>query len=101
MEGDSDVVALAFLALEGGQVLTTRPCLVISGSLDNHRHTDADGAAKIPHVCLIRFLGKEGEMAVDQIQTVDKSRLVRTLGELGEQQARKVTSQLAEMFARD
>jgi mRNA interferase MazF len=47
----------------------------------------------------IGFADKEGEIALDQIRTIDKSRLVRHLGEIDEDCARKVAGCMIEMFA--
>jgi mRNA interferase MazF len=47
----------------------------------------------------IEFAGKKGEIALDQLRTVDKSRLVRRLGMIEESIARRVLSAIAEMFA--
>jgi mRNA interferase MazF len=49
----------------------------------------------------IRFAGSEGEIALDQIRTVDKSRLIRRLGEIDEALARKVTNGMVEMLTYD
>jgi mRNA interferase MazF len=47
----------------------------------------------------IVFAGKDGEIALDQIRTVDRTRLVRRVGEIDEALARKVADRLVEMFA--
>ena len=47
----------------------------------------------------VEFQGKAGEIAIDQIRAVDKSRLTRRLGKLDEQTAAKVSQALGEMFA--
>jgi len=47
----------------------------------------------------IGFAGKQGEIALDQIRTIDKSRLVRHLGEIDEACARNVAGCMIEMFA--
>jgi mRNA interferase MazF len=52
-----------------------------------------------PTRTLIRFAGKQGEIALDQIRTVDKTRLVRRLGEIDEISAREVANRLVDMFA--
>lgn len=46
-----------------------------------------------------QFQGKEGQVALDQIRAVDKSRLVRKLGRLPEETQTDVLAALAVMFA--
>ena len=45
------------------------------------------------------FKGKEGQVVLDQLRTVDKSRLVQKLGRIDKQTQDAVLSILAEMFA--
>jgi mRNA interferase MazF len=45
-----------------------------------------------------RFQGKRGQIALDQLRTVDKARLVR-LGRIGPSVQATVLAALAEMFA--
>jgi mRNA interferase MazF len=45
------------------------------------------------------FQGKQGQIVLDQIRTVDKTRLVQKLGRVDESTQVNVLSTLAEMFA--
>ena len=45
-----------------------------------------------------RFGGKEGQIALDQIRAVDKTRLIRSLGTIPNATARRVCAVLVEMF---
>ena len=45
------------------------------------------------------FDGKEGQIVLDQIRTVDKERLVKKLGTISEPAQKKVLLVLAEIFA--
>ena len=47
----------------------------------------------------VTFQGKTGEIALDQIRAVDKSRLVKRLGKLDTKTANAVLDTLGEMFA--
>ena len=47
----------------------------------------------------VKFQDKEGQVVLDQIRTVDKSRLVRRMGHLLEDRARKIADTLQQMFA--
>jgi len=45
-----------------------------------------------------RFKGKEGQVVLDQIRTVDRSRLVRKLGRLDRSTTNRVLEILQEIF---
>jgi mRNA interferase MazF len=45
------------------------------------------------------FKGKNGQVVLDQIRTVDKSRLVQRLGIIDKKTQSKVLSVIAEMFS--
>lgn len=45
------------------------------------------------------FQGKKGQIVLDQIRTVDKSRLVKNLGSISSTAEEKVLNTLKEMFA--
>ena len=47
----------------------------------------------------VKFRRKLGQIVLDQIRTVDKSRLVKQLGKIDQTTALKVLSVLSEMFA--
>ena len=46
-----------------------------------------------------RFRGKEGEVVLDQLRSIDKSRLIRKLGQLDKRTGDSVLRVLAEIFA--
>jgi len=46
-----------------------------------------------------RFQGKDGQIVLDQLRTVDKVRLVRLLGRISASTRQAVLIALAEMFA--
>jgi mRNA interferase MazF len=45
------------------------------------------------------FAGKDGQIVLDQIRTIDKARLVKHLGRMGAATQKLVLAVLAEMFA--
>lgn len=47
----------------------------------------------------IRFQRKSGHVVLDQIRTVDKTRLVRRLGKVSDKAAREILAVLGEMFS--
>ena len=77
----------------GSEIRKTRPCLVISPDEITRRG--------YPTRIEVQFAGKEGDIALDQLRTVDRTRLVRRLGQIDEALAREVANRLVEMFAYD
>jgi mRNA interferase MazF len=70
----------------GSEIRKTRPCLVLSPDEMNDSLRTVQVAPltttlrKYPWRVAITFQGKDGMVALDQIRTVDKGRLVRRLG---------------------
>ena len=89
----------------GSEMRKTRPCLVVSPDEMNHNIRTAIVAPMTskghlyPSRVPCRFRGKTGMVVLDQIRTVDHSRLVRKLGRLDRRTSGTVLSVLAEMFA--
>ena len=90
---------------EGHEIRKTRPCLVISpNEMNDHLETvitapmTTKGRA-YPTRVPVRFQRKAGQIVLDQLRTIDKSRLVRKLGTIDEITSRRVLKHLAEMFA--
>ena len=90
---------------EGSEIKKTRPCLVISPD-DMNRYIRTVIVAPMtsqgrdyPTRVSLEFQGKQGQIVLDQIRTVDKTRLVKKLGKIGESASEKVLQLLAEMFA--
>jgi mRNA interferase MazF len=48
----------------------------------------------------LRFQGKSGQAALDQLRAVDRQRLVRKLGTVSSSTAQQISSVLLEMFSR-
>ena len=89
----------------GSEIKKTRPCLIISPDEMNHNIRTAIVAPmttkgrSYPTRVSCRFKGKNGQVVLDQIRTIDKARLVKKLGRLDKRSAEKVLSVLSEMFA--
>jgi mRNA interferase MazF len=47
----------------------------------------------------VSFKGKNGYVVLDQIRTVDQSRLVRRLGEIDQETGRQILAGLQQIFA--
>ena len=89
----------------GHEISKTRPCLVISPDEMNRQLRTVIVAPMTtarhgyPTRVSCRFAGKAGEVVLDQVRTVDQSRLRKRLGTLDRAAARTVLDVLREMFA--
>jgi mRNA interferase MazF len=102
-----EVWLVALDPTRGSEIRKTRPCVVVSpDEMNRHIRTvivapmTSHGQAYPSRVAL-RFQGKDGQIALDQIRTVDRSRLIRRLGALPPRKARETAATLVEMFAID
>ena len=90
---------------EGSEIKKTRPCLIISpDDMNQYIRTVivapmTSKGTDYPTRVAVEFQGKQGQVVLDQIRTVDKSRLVKKLGKISEPASEKVLRLLAEMFA--
>ena len=89
----------------GREIRKARPCLVISPD-EMNRHIATVIVAPMttkgreyPTRVQCPFKGKDGQVVLDQIRTVDKSRLVQKLGRIDEQAQEETVAVLVEMFA--
>jgi mRNA interferase MazF len=89
----------------GKEIKKIRPCLIISPDESNKYLDTVVGA---PMTTIIRnyptripcvFQRKKGQVAIDQIRSLDKTRLVKKLGILNEQFCKTVCKTLLEYFA--
>lgn len=100
-----DVYLVNLDSTVGSEIRKTRPCLVVSpDEMNRHIRTvivapmttrRRNYPTRVP--CL--FEGREGEIVLDQIRTVDKTRLARRLGRVGQEVQESVLASLAEMFS--
>ena len=88
----------------GGEIEKTRPCLVISPDEMNHYIKTVIVAPmttkgrSYPTRVKCQFKGREGQIALDQIRTVDNNRLLRKLGRIEKRTADEVLTILNEIF---
>lgn len=98
-----DVFLVNLGPTQGSEIKKTRPCLVISpDEMNSHIRTViiapmTTKGRSWPTRVQCRFQGKDGQVVLDQIRTVDKDRLVRRLGRLAGSEA--VIRVLNEMFS--
>jgi len=89
----------------GAETAKTRPCVVVSPDELNRAVSTVIVAPMTtvrrgwPTRIEVVFQGKTGEIALDQIRAVDKSRLVKRLGKLDSETAGVVLDTLGELFA--
>jgi mRNA interferase MazF len=89
----------------GSEIQKTRPCLVISPDEMNRFIRTVIVApmtskgTTYPTRVACKFQGKQGQIVLDQIRTVDKTRLVRRLGKIDKQIQAEVLFVLSEIFA--
>ncbi len=90
---------------KGSEIKKTRPCLIISpNEMNKHIRTViiapmTSTIKNYPTRVTTTFQGKKGQIVLDQIRTVDKSRLIKSLGTISSSAEEKVLSTLQEMFA--
>jgi mRNA interferase MazF len=89
----------------GSEIKKSRPCLVISPDELNHfiatvivAPMTSKGRDYPSRVSCV-FQGKQVQIVLDQIRTVDKARLVKRLGKIGPQSQTEILSVLAELFS--
>ncbi|MSR24645.1 MAG: type II toxin-antitoxin system PemK/MazF family toxin [Nitrospiraceae bacterium] len=90
---------------QGHEIRKTRPGLIISPD-EMNRHIGTvivapmtSKSREYPTRVPVKFQGKSGQVVLDQIRTVDKTRLVKRLGRINQMTADRVLALLAEMFA--
>lgn len=89
----------------GSEIKKTRPCLVVSPDDMNH-HIRTVIVAPLttrgqpyPTRVSCRFAGSEGQVVLDQLRTVDLSRLVKRLGRIEDATMAAVLAIAGRMFA--
>ena len=88
----------------GGEIQKTRPCVIVSPD-EMNRHIATVIVAPMtsarrdyPSRVNCHFQGKDGQIVLDQIRTVDKTRLVKKLGRIGKGESVQILTILQEMF---
>jgi mRNA interferase MazF len=89
----------------GSEIQKTRPCLVASPD-ETNRHIRTVIVAPMttkgrsyPTRVSCEFEGEAGQVVLEQLRTVDKTRLIKRLGRVDRPTEKKVLQVLAEMFA--
>ena len=101
-----DVFLISLEPTRGSEMRKTRPCLIVSpDEMNDHIRTVivapmTTKGRPYPSRVSCTFQGKRGQVVLDQIRTVDKTRLVRRLGTISAGVQQKVPDALQEMFAK-
>lgn len=89
----------------GSEIRKTRPCLIISPD-EMNRHIRTVIVAPMttvgkdyPTRVTRKFQDKRGQIVLDQIRTIDKSRLIQKLGAVDPQTQVDIISMLQKLFA--
>jgi mRNA interferase MazF len=88
----------------GSEIKKTRPCLIISpDEMNEHLRTVViapltSTLRKYPSRVKVHFASKEGMIALDQIRTIDKQRIIKTLGTIKSNEVKKVKEVLMETY---
>lgn len=100
-----DVFLVSLDPTVGSEIQKTRPCVVVSPN-EMNRHVRTVIIAPMttkekpyPTRVACEFQEKSGQIVLDQIRTIDKTRLVKRLGQLSRDEQRAVLNTLSEMFA--
>lgn len=89
----------------GHEIQKTRPCLIISpDEMNRHIRTViiapmTTAGKDYPTRIKCTFKGKKGQIVLDQMRTIDKSRLIRKLGSIEPKTQVEVISVLQKLFA--
>ena len=100
-----DILLVSLDPSQGSEIKKTRPCVVVSpNEMNKYIRTIiiAPMTSKIrnyPTRVPITFENKEGSVVLDQIRTIDKSRIIRNLGTLDTKTATLVLEALNKIFS--
>ncbi|MCX6304968.1 MAG: type II toxin-antitoxin system PemK/MazF family toxin [Bacteroidetes bacterium] len=88
----------------GSEIRKTRPCIVISpNEMNKHLRTitiaPVTSASKdYPTRVKFKLEGHDNWIALDQIRTIDLTRIIKSIGELDAKEIKKVKSIIKEIF---
>ncbi|MEI7494373.1 MAG: type II toxin-antitoxin system PemK/MazF family toxin [Alphaproteobacteria bacterium] len=100
-----DILLIDLDPTKGSEIQKTRPCVVISPNEMNHHIKTLIVAPMTsqtkgyPTRVRVRFAEKDGEIVLDQIRTIDQTRIVKKVGTLDKKTAIAVLETLKDLFA--
>ena len=99
-----EVYLVALDPAVGSEMQKTRPCVVVSPDESNSRIRTVvivpltSKPKNFPGRIHIKFQDQKGEVAIDQLRAVDKSRLLRRIATIGGADAKRIAKALVEFF---
>ena len=99
-----DIVLVNLDPTVGSEIQKTRPCVIVSPNEINHNLQTlvvspmTTTSRKYPTRVEVKHNGNKGWIAIDQIRTIDKVRIIRTLGALTKSEIQEVKSVIKETF---
>ena len=99
-----DIVLVNLDPTVGSEIKKTRPCVIISpNEMNKYLRTVVvapmtTNTKKYPTRISVKSNEKKGMIAIDQIRTIDKQRIVRILGSLSNPEIKKCKEVLKETF---
>ena len=100
-----DVLLISLDPTRGSDIKKTRPCLVISpDEINRYLRTlfvapMTTKGRNYPTRIACTFRGKDGQVVLDQLRTIDRERVTKKLGSIDTKTQRLVLSTLTELFA--
>lgn len=100
-----DVYLVSLDPTQGQEIRKTRPCVVVSPEELNLQLQTflvapmTTGGHPYPFRIPCRFQKKDGFVVVDQLRTIDQSRMIRCIGKVSAPTMSRVLEALQEMFA--
>lgn len=88
----------------GSEIRKTRPCVVISpGELNRNLNTVVvapmtSNLRNYPTRVQVYFDGKEGRVAVDQIRTIDRERVLTKLGRMNKEEVKNLKEVIRQAY---
>lgn len=89
----------------GSEIKKTRPCVIISPNEMNQNISTiiiaplTSTKRSYPTRINCQVQGKDGQIVLDQIRTVDKKRLIKKIDTINKRTSQKIKKILSEMFA--
>lgn len=99
-----DVFLVSLDPTQGSEINKTRPCLIISpDEMNRYLRTViiapmTTKGQSYPTRVAVEFLEKSGQIVLDQVRTIDKTRLVKKLGSITPFTAHEVLKTLQKLF---
>jgi len=99
-----DIVLVNLDPTIGSEIQKTRPCVIVSPDELNHNLQTivvspmTTTLRSYPTRVELKLNGKTGSIAIDQIRTIDKVRIIKILGKLNKSEIREVKSVIKETF---